>query len=194
MKNLILILAFISLEAGAVTLSQNRSSNEGFSEQKFVLEKGKTSFEKRSNFFDKKKDFRLGTFSTNPKLSTKLKADLEDVSKTIRATDEFLKKRGKDFNSLTGQVHHRPYLMIDGFIVTEDSNQYKKLKDIFDRLQLQDWKQQSGVVLSKDFKTIEILENGKVKESEKFDFAFRCKSEKMPTVCGYKDLGILYVE
>jgi hypothetical protein len=95
---------------------------------------------------------------------------------------------------LAGKLYHQSYLLIDDFIISKDSNQFQTLNDILSKLQALEWTQNSGISLSEDFKKLYVIKNGKVQSSEAFDLGFRCKDPKTPTVCGYKDLGILYVE
>lgn len=187
------VLIFIlSTEAHALSLSQERSSPEGHSQEKFILEKDKTILTKTSNFFDKNKNYRIGKFTSTS--AVKLQAKAEAILKKIKTTDAFLKTKGSDFNSLSDIKSHNSFIRLDGFNVAQNSSLFNGLKNIIDQLQKLKWQQQSGIALADDFKKVDMIKDGKIQSSQNFNFAFSCRSEEKPTVCAFKDLGFLYIQ
>ena len=83
---------------------------------------------------------------------------------------------------------------MDDFRITKNSNLYPELIEIFERLQKLEWKHESGLKLAPDYKTQSIIKDGKETSSGNFDFEFQCKHSKAPTMCIFKDVGILYLE
>lgn len=179
----------------ATTLSQYHSSPAGSSVQTFDIGKTKTSFEKASNFFDKAKSYQLGSFTiSKDKIQKDDLKKLEEILIKIRAVDTFLREKNSGFNDLADKSPHKSFIMLDQYRVSQGSDLYPELKNLFEKFQKLDWKQESGIKLSNDLKTITVVEDGKEVKSEKFDLAFHCKDQSAPTVCSYKNLGILFVE
>lgn len=193
MKYLLGILLMSS--AHATILSQYHSSPSGSSVQTFDIGKSKTTFEKASNFFDKEKSYRLGTFTTSKDQFKKedLKK-LEDILAKIKEVDTFLKQKDSSFNDLADKSPHKSFLMLDQYRISQGSDLYPEVKKLFDHFQKLNWKQESGIKLSDDLKTLTTIKDSKEVKSEKFDFAFHCKDQAAPTVCAYKDVGILFLE
>ncbi len=186
---------FIITTVHATTLSQYHSSPTGSSVQTFEIGKNKTKFEKASNFFDKEKSYQLGSFTIGQdQLNKEDLKKLEAILVKIKEVDTFLKEKNSDFNELADKSPHKSFLMLDQYRISQNSDLYPEVKKIFDHFQKLNWKQESGIKLSKDLKTMTTVKNGKDVKSEKFDFAFHCKDQAAPTVCAYKDLGILFVE
>lgn len=194
MKILILSLLISGL-AEATTLSQYISTPDGSSEQRFELTGKTAKYVKRSNFFDKTKSFSLGTFELNqPGVGdAELKA-LNRILAKIKTVDDFLKKKNSSFNEYSLKSPHDSFLILNEYRVSQKSDLYPELKAIYDKIQSFNWKQHSGIKLSDDFKTLTIIKNGKETSKEQFNFAFHCQKSEAPTICGYKDLGILFVQ
>jgi hypothetical protein len=194
MKYLALILLFSGF-AQATTLSQYISSPDGSSEQRFEISKTSAKYVKRSNFFDKSKSFTLGTFELkDSKISEEDLKALDVILSKIKTVDEFLKKKNESFNDYSSKAPHSSFIILNEYRVSQKSDLYPELKAIYDRIQGFNWKQDSGIKLSEDFKTVTMIKNGKETSKEEFHFAFHCKKAEAPTVCGYKDLGILFVQ
>jgi hypothetical protein len=194
MKYLILGLV-ISGFAHATTLSQYISSPDGSSEQRFEINKNSAKYVKRSNFFDKNKSFTLGTFELqDSKLSaTDLKA-LDRILAKIKSVDDFLKTKNSSFNDYSQKNPHDSFIILNEYRISQKSDLYGELKQIYDRIQGFNWKQSNGIKLSDDLKSVTIIKDGKVTAKEPFNFAFHCQKAEAPTVCGYKDFGILFVQ
>lgn len=193
MKYLIPFLLLTSF-AHATVLSQYVSSPDGSSEQRFVINKNAVKYEKRSNFFDKNKSLTLGDFESGTKISAEDQKKLTQILSKIKEVDKFLKQKNSSFNDFSEKAPHDPFIFLDDFRVSQKSDLYPELKSIYDRIQGFNWKQHSGIKLSDDFKTVTVIKDGKEASKEEFKFAFHCKRQEAPTVCGYKDLGILFVQ
>lgn len=194
MKYVILFMMF-SLSAHSTTIGQYVSHPDGSSFQSFTLEKDKVLYEKHSNYFDPKKDLTLGHFEL------KKKQDVSKFDKTLKAhlikikeVDKFLQKKNTSFNEMSSKKPHQSFLLLDKYRVTKDSELYPELKKVFDELYQKDWKQMSGIKISDDLKSVISIEDGKETSKENFNMSFHCKAPAPPTVCGYKDLGILYLQ
>jgi hypothetical protein len=194
MKYLILGFLFFNV-AQATTLSQYISSPDGSSEQRFEISKNSAKYVKRSNFFDKTKSFTLGNFELqNNKITPEDLKKLDVILTKIKNVDEFLKKKNSSFNDYTSKAPHDSFLILNEYRISQKSDLYPELKGIFDRIQGFNWKQNSGIKLSEDMKTLTIIKDGKETSKEPFNFAFHCQKAEAPTVCGYKDFGILFVQ
>lgn len=193
MRYLITFLMLMNL-AHATVLSQYVSSPDGSSEQRFVINKSNVKYEKRSNFFDKKKSLTLGEFDSGTKISAEDQKKLAQILAKIKDVDKFLKQKNSSFNDFSEKAPHDPFIFLDDYRVSQKSDLYPELKAIYDRIQGFNWKQHSGIRLSDDFKTVTVIKDGKEASKEEFNFAFHCKKQEAPTVCGYKDLGILFVQ
>lgn len=193
MKYLWSFLLVCSVEAA--TLSQYHSSPDGSSIQKFTVTPKKSVYEKSSNFFDQEKMYSLGSFSLKKStISSEDFKKLDEILGKIQAVDKFMKTKDSSFNDLSDKTPHKSFLVLNDFRVSQGSDLYPELKMLFEKFQKLNWVQDSGIKLSDDFKTLATIKAGKVVKSEAFNFEFLCKKAEAPTVCAYKDLGILYVQ
>lgn len=194
MKLLIFFTVFSSA-LNAATLGQYYSSPEATSTQKFSISNSKLSYEKRSNFFDKKNDYRLGVFEAPATQATKAdNKKLEAISKKIQKIDDFMKKKGESFNDLSTKKPHASFFLLNDYRISQESDLYPEVKEIYERLYEQNWKLKKGIKLSDDFKKLFHIKDGKEVSQEAFDFPFHCRKAEPPTICGYKDEGILYIK
>lgn len=194
MKYLLIFLLIIA-KAYGVELGQYISHPDGSSFQSFSLKNGKVIYEKHSNFFDNKKDLSLGHFELVKKSDFSVEEKrLNQVHGQIIEVDKFLKKKKSSFNELSSRKNHESYLLLDKYKVTKDSDLYPELKRIFDTLLSREWKQVDGIRISDDLKKVIKVDEGKEVSKEAFNMRFHCKKPDLPTVCGYKDLGILYIQ
>lgn len=194
MKSLIVIF-FLSLSLEAATLSQYLSKPEGSSVHAFDLNDDKFMQKKASNFFDSKKDYRLGVFTTAEKSKAmELNTKLEVILEKIKEVDVFMKKKNSSFNEMADNKPHESFLTVNEFRVTKESVIYPELKLIYDELTNLNWKHDQGIKLSDDLKKLIIIENGKEIKREDFSFRFYCKDPVPPSVCIYKNLGIIYTQ
>ncbi|WP_408098494.1 hypothetical protein ACJVC5_06160 [Peredibacter sp. HCB2-198] len=194
MKYLSLFILF-STSVGATTLGRYYSSPEGTSVQKFSLSKSSVIYEKRSNFFDEKPDNRLGTFETSEAKSIKEdKQKLDAILVKVKTVDEFMKKRNESFNDLSMKNPHSSFFMLEDYRISQESDLYPEVKAIYERLSDLNWKQKKGIKLSEDLKKIIHVKDGKEVSNEIFNFAFQCQKSEPPSICSFKDEGILYVK
>lgn len=194
MKFLITAL-FICSSLQAATLGQYYSSPEGTSVQKFIVTDSKVILEKRSNFFDKKMDLRLGVFeSTSTNVTKADKKKLEALYNKVKTVDKFMKKKNESFNSLSTKNPHASFFMLEEFRISQESDLYPEVKAIHEHLTAQEWKQKNGIKLTDDFKNVIHVKDGKETSREVFNFPFHCQKAEPPTVCGYREEGILYVK
>lgn len=190
----LIILLLLSFNASAMGLGQYYSSPDGSSSRTFKITKDKVSYQKSSNFFDATKDFTLGQFSSEFKLSSEQYSQLEEVLNKIKVVDEFMKKKGSSFNELSLKKPHESFIILDDYRISKKSDLYPELKKMIELLESQKWKQVSGIKVSSDFKQVHQIKNGKEVSQEAFNFAFHCKKSEPPSVCAYKDYGILYLK
>lgn len=186
---------FLVSSVQAATLAQYYSSPDGSSVQSFTVERGKASYEKRSNFFDKEKSYTLGNFYLSKEaISAEDLKKLEGALAKIKKVDAFLKQKNSSFNDLSNKTPHKSFLLLDDYRISQDSDIYPDLKMLFDKFQSMNWIHKSGIKLSDDFKTVTTIADGKEVKSEKFKFEFQCQKAEAPTICAFKDLGILYLK
>ncbi len=195
MKYLLLSSLILSVSAYAATLGQYVSHPDGSSFQSFTLKKNKILYEKHSNYFDKKKNLTLGNFKLIKKEDlSRHEKKLENILSRIEEVDKYLKKKDSSFNELSSKKPHESFFLLGKYRITKDSDLYPELKVIYDELYQKQWKQISGIKLSDDLKKVISIEEGKEKSHGNFNMSFHCKTHSTPTVCGYKDLGILYIQ
>jgi hypothetical protein len=137
---------------------------------------------KYSNYFDHRKDYRLGRFSLpSDKLEStdkKLKILFKSVSKT---KDSPLKP-------------HESFFILEGKKISKDSSHFTELEIILSQARENAWNLEEGIELSSDLKTKTIVKAGLNQSIRSFDFRFYCQKPVPPTYCKDKDYGILYVE
>ncbi len=191
----LLFAILLTTQVFATTIGQCQSSADGSSVQSFTLTANKVKYEKHSNLFDKAKDLSLGDFELeNTEALKQERAKLDEILAKVKTVDEYLKKKNSSFNDLSSKNPHEAFLVLNNYRVTKGSDLYPELKKIYDDLSAKKWKQVSGIKLSDDLKNVTIIEKGKEVSKENFNLAFHCKNEEAPTVCGYKKLGILFVQ
>lgn len=186
-------LTFISFTANSAILGQLISQPDGSSVQQFQISSNKVTYEKRSNFFDKKTDLSLGKFSTNYKVTDKEQNKISTTLSKIKVVDEVMKKKSSSFNDLSTKEPHASFLMLDDFRISKESDLYPEMKTLYETLAKQEWKQESGIRLSKDYKSLIQIKDGKEVSREPFNFPFHCQKPEPPTQCAFKDYGILYL-
>lgn len=189
MKALILVL--ISFQVNATILSQYVSTPDATSEQRFNVQGANSSYIKKSNLFDQKRTYEIGTYSLV--VSKTLVSELDAVLEKIKTVDELLKKKRMSFNDLSMKSPHDSFFFVDEYRVTKESDLYPDLKKIFQKLQEQELKSFSGIKVSDDFKELMTYEKSVMKKKVAFPFSFQCKEPVAPTVCLFKDLGTLYL-
>lgn len=192
---ILLGLILITTQVSAATLGQYISKPEGSSVQSFVVEKKKVVYEKRSNFFDQKKDLSLGSFEPSQKVNAAVyEKKLESILSKVDEVDKFLRKKKSSFNELSSKKPHDSFFLLNSYRITKESDLYPEVKKIFEELYQANWKQLSGIKLTDDLKEVTTIKNGKAVSSNAFNMSFHCQAPSTPTICGYKDLGILYVQ
>lgn len=176
---------------GAV-FSKYVSTLEGASELRYEFSKEKSSFVRRSNFFDQKKNYALGTYElTFPKEAA---TELSEIIAKVQAANELLKRKKLSFNDLSDKTPHAPFFFLNEFRITEGSDYYADLKRIFEKLESIEKKNFTGIRLTDDFTEVEEFKKGKLEKKRPFNFSFHCSTEQAPSVCLFKDLGILFVQ
>lgn len=190
---IVLTFFMICSSASATTLGQYISTPGGTSVQKFEITSSKVEYEKRSNFFDAKKDLSLGKFTSVQKISSKEQNHLESTLAKIKTVDEILKKKSTSFNELSQKVPHESFFMLDDYRVSKQSDLYPELKNVYDSLASLTWKLETGVRLTDDYKTVIYTKDGKEISRQPFNFRFHCEKPEPPTQCMIKDYGILFL-
>lgn len=189
-----MMLFLITLNAHAISIGQYISSPQGSSIQTFEVTKESATYDKKSNFFDKKKDFSIGTFRMQKGDVSQEFKTLSKALEKIKVTDEILKKKNSDFNALSTKRPHESFITIENYRISQDSILYPELKNVFDRLLEKNWKQESGVVVTEDLSSVVKYKKGKVEGKEPFNLPFHCDKNAPPTVCSFKDLGIIFIK
>lgn len=191
----LLCLLFISTQLSAATLGQYISKPEGSSVQSFIIKKKSVVYDKRSNFFDQKKDLSLGSFKPAQTIDAAFyDRKLESILSKVEEVDDFLRKKKSSFNELSSKKPHDSFFLLNSYRITKDSDLYPEVKKIFEELYQSKWKQISGIKLTDDLKEVTTVKNGKAVSNNPFNMSFHCKAPSAPTICGYRDLGILYVQ
>lgn len=191
----LLALIFISSQISAATLGQYISKPEGSSVQSFMVDKKNIVYEKRSNFFDQKKDFSLGSFEPSGRInSSAYDKKLDSILSKVEEVDQFLRKKNSSFNELSTKKPHDSFFLLNSYRITKESDLYPEVKKVFDELYQKSWKQVSGIKLTSDLKEVSTIKNGRTISTKSFHMSFHCQAPAKPTVCGYKDLGILYIQ
>lgn len=189
-----LFLFLVTLNVQAVSIGQFISTPEASSLQTFDLNKNSASYEKKSNFFDKSKDLSLGKFEIK---GADFSADLKVLNTTlakIKAADELLQKKNSSFNELSKKKPHDSFITLEDYRISQDSDLYPDLKQIFDKLIVKKWKPDTGIKISDDLTSLITYKKGKEASKEAFNMAFHCQKDSAPTICSFKDLGIIYIK
>lgn len=177
----------------AATLSQYISNPEGSSEQRFELTKSSAQYVKKSNFFDNKKDYFIGTLNLQTLPTSDFKT-LEELSERIEVVDNLLKKKKSSFNDLSDKAPHASFFLVDHFRVTQKSDLYPEVKALFEKLQAHDWKEVSGIRVSEDLKELIYIEKKAIKKKEPFKITYHCDKAEPPMFCLFKGFGNLHID
>jgi hypothetical protein len=179
MKILLLSLIF-SFTSHAVTLEKYLSLPEGSMKQMIMFDKNEVRLFKDSNYFDAKRNYAIGNFTT-PSNQEKIRKSLDDLLKKIETVDDALKKQGTSFNELSIPKAHVTIYRLDNFVIGPGSKYFKDLDKHFNTLSALNWQQLDGYEISKDMKTVKEYEKGKVKLTKEYASDFYCKND----VCSY---------
>lgn len=179
----------------AVTLIKYKSMPENASVQQFEIEAKKITFKKESNYFDQKVDYQLGTYVLNSNVDIKaITKELEVVLEKAKTVDKFLKEtKGSSFNEISPPGSHDTFYVLEDFKIGKSSNLYPAVDKVFKSMQTSEMKMLSGVVLDKNLQTYNLIKDGKSTSSEKFTME-NCLTQRLPTVCKFKNYGVLYVD
>lgn len=197
MKSFILICLFTLNAASAATLAKFRSSPDGTSSQKFLLEGEAPKFEKTSNLFDpKSKDYRIGVHSLagKPAEFKKLMAKVDEYAKKFKEVDEFLKTKNSSFNDVAGAVHHDSVILVDEFRIKPESKYYAELDQIFKKLQGMNWRLKTGFKLTENLEKVLEYKDGKEVKSSPYARDLYCQKAHPPTVCTFYGGGQVFVQ
>lgn len=181
--------------AFAVTLIKFRSMPENVSIQQFDISPKKITFKKETNFFDQKVDYELGTYVLNPDTDIKnIEKQLDQVLEKIKTVDKFLRDtKGSSFNEINPPASHDTYFVLDSFKISEASNLYPAIDKVFKSMQSEEKKLLDGVSLDQKLGLINLKKDGKIISSSKFTMD-NCLKPTLPTVCKFKNYGVLYVD
>lgn len=193
MKLIFLFFLFVG-SSYALELEKTKQDAGSVHSQKFTLTPKESRFVKKSNYFDSKEDYRLGTLTTDVKNTEKIVLKLKELLTQIKIADDVLKQKGKSFNdiSLENPSHYSSYVL-DGFIIKDESILYKDIDELFTKLQALDWKMDKGISLDSKFENLSYISKGKTQKTEKFNIRFSCEKPAVPTICFIKDYGHLLI-
>jgi hypothetical protein len=197
MKILLIVILFSGYAfAENLTLSFERSTPQGFDKVEYKIKNKSLYIHKKSNWFDEKKDLRLGDFVlSNSKNALEIIKSLEEINQELFQTNKKLKEYGKDFNSLNSKKNlHAPYFKLNDFIIQSGSILYPRLLKIHQNIIKNDLKLQNGVVLDEQNKKYIFYKDSKEIDREPFNMEFFCESPKLPSRCLARKWGALYLE
>lgn len=188
-------LIFLTLNSAyALELEKVKRDGATIHSQKFILTNSESTFIKSSNFFDQREDYRLGTFKLDPAKAEKTYSKLKDILQRIKVVDNVLKAKGRSFNDLSLKIEgHLASYSLDGFVIKKDSDLFKEVDDLFNKLSKREWELEKGILLGKDFKKLSYIEKSKTLKTEDFNLKFHCKAPQAPTTCKLKDYGYLLI-
>jgi hypothetical protein len=184
------ILFFTAGIASATELSRYQSDSRASHLQKFLLQGDAVVYEKRSTFFDQKKDLRIGKMK--PLKNSVAGKKVETIAKKIRTTDKFLRQKNMTFNQLTGDPLHRPHWRLDEFRLTDNSVLDKDLTSVYENLQKKMWVLDSGLELTSDLKKMREFSEGKAGPYQMVP-AGKCRPIDGATICVFDNHGVIYV-
>ncbi len=187
---MLFLLLFSATFASATDLSRFQSDARASHLQKFLIQKNSVIYEKRSTFFDQKKDLRVGTMKA---VNSKPEASqTEVIAGKIRTTDRFLREKKLTFNQLTGDPLHRPHWLVDEFRITDNSVLDKDLQSVFKNLQKKEWKLENGIEVTDDLKKMRIYTDGKPGPYQTVP-TNKCLPMDGATACIFEPYGVIYV-
>jgi hypothetical protein len=189
----LLIFSIFSGHVFALTLGQYSSSLDGTSVQAFDLNPKSVIYNKRSNLFDSKKDLSVGRFELERGQVENEKSIIIQALQKVQVVDKYLKGQNSTFNELSSKKPHESFIFLEDYRISQNSDLYPGLKSVFDNLMAKKWKQIDGARLSDDLKSISEMANGKVISTKPFHLLFSCNSGDVPTVCRYKDEGLIFI-
>jgi hypothetical protein len=190
---LLLVGLVLSSSVFGVSLGQYVDSLDGASLQRFEINSNSATYTKRSNLFDVKKDLSVGIFELEKDQLRDEKVILTKVLQKIQEVDQYLKTRKSSFNELSQKKPHESFILLNDYRISQHSDLYPELKSVFNKLMAKTWKQREGAQLSDDYKSLSVISRGKVISVRPFNLMFSCKKGDLPTVCRYKDEGLIYL-
>lgn len=168
---------------------------ENVSIQQFDISSKKIIFKKETNFFDQKIDYELGTYILNSKTDIKnIEKQLDDVLEKVKTVDKYLKDtKGSSFNEISPPASHDTYYVLGDFKIGEASSLYPAVDKVFKSMQSEEKKLLDGVALDQKLGLINYKKDGKIISTSKFTME-NCLKPALPTVCKFKNYGVLYVD
>ncbi len=151
-----------------------------------TVSKNKITLIKKSNWLDRKKDFRLGTLvSARDKFTTEV-----EVLEALAA-------KQKSENSTTESPKVRPHetsFVLNGQIISQDSRDHKKLLKLIGDFQSQAFTLVEGAQLLNDKSYYVYVKDRKEVSRERFSEEFFCEKEAAPKRCLVRQWGSLLID
>ena len=193
-SKIIFVTLFVSSLSFGMTLSQSKSSEEGPIRQTFAFSKKELTWTKISNFYDQKKDLRLGTFTAKNNAQTKtLEAEVQKIKDQIKRADDLLKKSGSGFNQLNALAStHESSFELDQYKIVKNSELYPKVHRVFVDLQNIPYRQKDGIEIDSALKKLKKYQNYKLQSESKLDLKQVCHASETADHCDLKGFGLIY--
>ncbi len=188
------LLLFLSFNAFSLELSILRDSADGLAVQTFYFESNKVLTQKKSNYFDRKSDYRLGEMSAagSSKISA-IKTGLERIKKKLSDSRAFLKTKSVPIPVQNSQ-RHTSYFLLDGMVIEKGTIAFEDAEKELVKLLSLNWKLQDGVSISKDMTKVSEFKNGRNISSIALDSYFSCRSIGSAKICRSHKKEVLYVD
>src|SRR3954467_3015520 len=117
MNFIITLLFFSSLSFASMDFAVEKSDPDGLFKLELKETEKNIDVVKTSNWFDRKKDLRLGHFSGEEKELKKILQKISAIESKVKKADEILKQHGSSVNELNDVPVHNTYFVINGIRV-----------------------------------------------------------------------------
>lgn len=167
-------------------LTAYRSHTDSQESLTLTISKKEITLVKKSNWLDRKKDFRLGTLvSSREKFAAEVKA-LEALA---------IKHNSQEGPSEAPRVKpHETSFVLNGHIIPQDSQDHKKLMSIIGDFQSQAFTLVEGAQLLSDKSFYVYVKDRKEVSREKFSEEFFCEKGAAPKRCLVRQWGSLLID
>jgi hypothetical protein len=178
----------------AIELSILRDSSDGLAIQTFTFDGTRILTLKKTNYFDKKNDYRLGTLTAVvSKKNGEIKTQLQRVKKKLSDSRSFLKTKAVPLPTTASQGH-TSYFLLDGMVIEKGSIPFEDTEKVLNQLLSLKWNLQEGIEVSKDKKKVSEIRKGRVISSLELQNYFVCRSISTSKICRNHKKEILYVD
>jgi hypothetical protein len=192
----LIIMAF-SPAVPAITLEKVQPSLIGTNRQVFHLSPDKRRFENQTQVFTaNSKEYFSGEYvlQGKDKELAVFNRKLEEILKKLKGADQVLKGEGKSFNELSQGKEHSSEIILEGFRIPENREDYKTLSEIFYGLSGLKWKLWNGFKLNSDLSQVTVYRNGKAEAPKKYHTDVYCRETSQTSICTYMNSGSVWIK